>query len=244
MNNNIKKEVILENLEKNNSKYASDFDYLMHDFIIETIKPYFIKDNILELGAYKGEMTKKLLCNFKYVSSIEIIPELCVYLRNLKFENLQIFQTDFFEFNNYNDYDNIISCHSLEHVEKHKDLLKKIKKSKKDTCRLFIIVPNAFSLSRQIAVNMGLVSHPESITDFEKTIGHYHTFSINKLSIDIKNSGFKILDKGGIMPKIFSNSQYDRCIKNDIINTEFLRASYQLSKNYPELCSSIYFICE
>ena len=56
------------------------------------------------------------------------------------------------------------------------------------------------------------------------------------------NSGMTIIESGGIMPKIFSNNQFDRSLQAGIIDMNFLNGLNKLSNKYQELCSSIYLI--
>jgi hypothetical protein len=83
---------------------------------------------------------------------------------------------------------------------------------------------------------------PLQVTDFERKIGHHRTYDMQSLSSLFINSGMEIISKGGIMPKIFSNNQYDKCIDARIIDLNFLKALNNLSKIYPELCASIFLI--
>ena len=48
------------------SKYAYVFDSdVMHPFMIKSFLLFFIKGNLLELGNYKGDFTKRLLPYFE-----------------------------------------------------------------------------------------------------------------------------------------------------------------------------------
>ena len=40
-------------------EYSFDTD-VMHRFMIESFKPFFLKGDLLELGSYKGKFTKRL----------------------------------------------------------------------------------------------------------------------------------------------------------------------------------------
>ncbi len=238
------KDKVLQNKQDGFSQYASDFDYLMHDYILKQITPYFKGKHIAELGSYKGEMTKKLLKIFPEVTAIEIMDELCVELKKIPSKNLSVVCSDFTKFKDYSQFSDILSSHSLEHIQDHIKILQHLKDNKAASTRVHIIVPNANSLSRQIAVKMGLMEHEEDVTEFEKSIGHFHTFTRKKLSKDLESVGFKIISSGGIMPKIYSNGQYDKSLSHNIIDIKYLDACSELSDKHPELCASIYFICE
>ena len=51
--------------------YYSNFDYIMHDYMIKKFKPKFSGNNALELGAGSGNFTTKLDSLFKNLKVIE-----------------------------------------------------------------------------------------------------------------------------------------------------------------------------
>lgn len=234
------------NQVESGSRYAADFDYLMHEFCLKKFHDYLVDKRCLELGCYHGHMTKKLSQICKTVTAVdydhECIDRATLYCGN--FNNVDFITFDFMDFSNYAGYEVIYFSHSLEHVPDDKSLLKNISNNLSPGQKLITIVPNGRSLSRQIAVKMGLMADGLEVTEFEKNIGHYRTYDQSLLSNVFIESGFKVLTAGGIMPKIFSNGQFDKCLDNSIISYEFLDALYQLSDKYPEICSSIYVITE
>ena len=49
----------------NGYKYAYNFDTdVMHPFMLKAFKPFFRQGNLLELGSFKGEFTKRFLPYF------------------------------------------------------------------------------------------------------------------------------------------------------------------------------------
>jgi hypothetical protein len=50
--------------------------------------------------------------------------------------------------------------------------------------------------------------------------------------------------RSGIFFKALANFQWDRLLKTDIISKEYLEGCYQLGQQYPDLCSSIFLMCE
>jgi hypothetical protein len=235
--------IIHENSLVDGSRYAADFDYLMHDYVIERLRPFFLSGAGVELGAYHGRMTVKLRPFFTPLDVIEMDPVACEKIRAITSSEVKIFQEDFTRFAHFNRYRNIILSHSLEHVDAHMEFLRHIAATKQADARVFIVVPNGMSLSRQIAVGMGLVERPDAVTAFERQVGHYHTFVSGSLCADIENAGLNILEFGGVMPKIFSNRQYDLSLEAGIIDRKYLDACFALSGAYPEICASIFAVC-
>ena len=159
------------------SRYAADFDYLMHDFCMEKFLTTLKGRNCLELGCYHGEMTRKLSKVCLSVTAIDN-DEACVSTSKLACEahtNVSFIQSDFNDFENYKNYDVIYFSHALEHVPDDFKLISYINRQINRNQVMITIVPNGTSLSRQIAVEMGLMRSPFEITDFEKksvTIEH------------------------------------------------------------------------
>lgn len=114
----------------------------------------------------------------------------------------------------------------------------------KDNGKFFLVCPNANAPSRQIAVKMGLVSHNSTITPAEKTHEHKITYSLDTLERNVKAAGLKIVHRSGIFFKAFANFQWDKLLNTDIISEEYLNGCYELGQQYPDLCSSLFLLCE
>ncbi|MDA7700426.1 class I SAM-dependent methyltransferase [Methylophilaceae bacterium] len=240
------KKIKHENLLNMGSRYAANFDYLMHDYCLKKFNDLLRDKDVLELGCYHGEMTKKLSALCKSVTALDYDNE-CIdrTLENCSsLNNISCIKQDFMSFRNYKDFDIIYFSHSLEHVPDDFALLKIISNNMAAGQKIITLVPNGMSLSRQIAVNMGILQNELEVTDFEKSIGHFRTYEQSSLSSLFLSAGFKLKEQGGIMPKIFSNNQFDRCLLEKIISIDFLDALNNLSDKYQEICSSIYVVAE
>ena len=91
---------------------------------------------------------------------------------------------------------------------------------------------------------MGLISHNSAITNGEKEHGHYITYTFDTLERDLKKSKLNITHRSGIFFKPLANFQWDKILQTDIISKEYLNGCYQLGQVYPDLCSSLFFVCE
>ena len=135
--------------------------------------------------------------------------------------------------------------HVLEHLDNPVLTLKKINDEwLSEKGRFFLVCPNANAPSRQIAVKMGLISHNSAVTPAEKEHGHRITYALDTLERDAKAAGLKVVHRSGIFFKAFANFQWDRLLSTDIISPEYLEGCYQLGQKYPDLCSSIFLLCE
>ena len=54
----------------------------------------------------------------------------------------------------------------------------------------------------------------------------------------------KVVHRSDIFFKTRANFQYDRLLQIDIISKEYLEGCYQLGRQHPNLCSSIFLMCE
>ena len=133
----------------------------------------------------------------------------------------------------------------MEHLDDPVGTLKRINTEwLSDSGRLFLVCPNAHAPSRQIAVKMGLVSHNSAITPAERQHGHRITYSLDTLERDARAGGLRVVCRSGIFFKALANFQWDRLLGTDIISQEYLEGCYALGQIYPDLCSSIFLMCE
>lgn len=140
-------------------------------------------------------------------------------------------------------YDSVFLIHTLEHLDHHIEVLKKVNNWLADDGLFFIATPNANALSRQIAVHMDLISHNNAVTDGEKDHGHTITYSLDRLRSHALEAGFEIVSSGGVFVKPMANFQLDAALEKNIISEKYLEACFQLGRVYPDLCSSIYLVC-
>ena len=142
-------------------------------------------------------------------------------------------------------YENIVLTHVLEHIDDPVGILKRVNNEwLADGGRLFLVCPNANAPSRQIAVKMGLISHNAAVTPSEAEHGHRITYTLDTLERDAINAGLKVVHRTGIFFKAFANFQWDRLLQTDIISKDYLDGCYALGQQYPDLCSSIFLLCE
>jgi 2-polyprenyl-3-methyl-5-hydroxy-6-metoxy-1,4-benzoquinol methylase len=227
-------------------QYAYNFDFdIMHHFMIKSFKPFFQKGNLLELGSFKGDFTKKLMPFFDDITCIEASDEAIEISKEKINKNIKYFNGLFEEIELKVKYENIVLTHVLEHISDPVSVLKKINdKWLSDTGKFFLVCPNANAPSRQIAVKMGLISHNTAVTKSESEHGHQITYTIDTLERDVRLAGLKVVHRSGIFFKAFANFQWDKLLNTDIISKEYLDGCYELGQHYPDLCSSIFLLCE
>lgn len=226
-------------------KYAYGFDFdVMHPFMIESFQSYFKEGSALELGCFEGEFTKRLIPHFDDITCVEASSDAAKTAKK-KLPNVRIINELFENVSLDKKFDNIIMTHVLEHLDDPVSVLKRVNDEwLSDKGRFFLVCPNANAPSRQIAVRMGLISHNDAVTPAEHEHGHRITYNFDKLERDAKAAGLKVVKKEGIFFKALANFQWDKLLKTDIISDEYLRGCYELGQIYPDLCSSIFLLCE
>jgi 2-polyprenyl-3-methyl-5-hydroxy-6-metoxy-1,4-benzoquinol methylase len=227
-------------------KYTYGFDVdVMHPYMLKSFLPFFKNGNLLELGSFKGDFTRRFLPYFNDITCVEVSDE-AIEIARKEFRDKVNFVNSLFETASLpTKYDNIILTHVLEHIDNPVQVLKRINDEwLSDNGRLFLVCPNANAPSRQIAVKMGLISYNSAVTSAEHEHGHKITYSLDTLERDATAAGLKVIYRSGIFFKALANFQWDKLLQTDIISPEYLEGCYQLGQQYPDLCSSIFLMCE
>lgn len=235
-----------ESKDTSEHKYAYRFDFdVMHPYMLRSFIPFFREGNLLELGSFKGDFTKRLSPYFNDITCVEASNEAIEIAKKVCGDKIKYVNSLFETVTLPAKYDNIVLTHVLEHIDDPIAVMKRINDEwLSDHGRFFLVCPNANAASRQIAVKMGLISHNSAVTPAEKEHGHRITYTLDTLERDAKAAGLHVVHRSGIFFKALANFQWDRLLNTDIISPEYLEGCYQLGQQYPDLCSSIFLVCE
>ena len=231
-----------------NEKYAYSFDFdVMHPLMVRSFEPFFRSGTCLELGSHKGDFTQRLVPYFgnPAITGVEASPEAIEVARSKLHPDIELVNSTFENAELPRRYDNIVMTHVLEHLDEPVQVLKRINDEwLAEGGRFFLVCPNANAPSRQIAVKMGLISHNAAVTPAEAEHGHRITYTLDTLERDAVAAGLKVVHRSGIFFKALANFQWDRLLQTDIVSKEYLDGCYKLGQQYPDLCSSIFLMCE
>lgn len=227
-------------------QYAYGFDFdVMHPYMIRSFEPFFNKGSLLELGSFKGDFTKRFVPYFDDITCVEASDVAVAEARKKLGDKVKYVNSLFERASLPKRYDNIVMTHVLEHLDDPVLVLKRINDEwLAEGGRFFLVCPNANAPSRQIAVKMGLITHNAAVTPAEAEHGHRCTYSLDTLERDAVAAGLKVVHRSGIFFKALANFQWDRLLQTDIISKEYLEGCYKLGQLYPDLCSSIFLMCE
>jgi 2-polyprenyl-3-methyl-5-hydroxy-6-metoxy-1,4-benzoquinol methylase len=231
-------------------RYAYGFDLdVMHPFMLRAFEPFLRPGRLLELGCHKGAFTRRLLARHDDITCVEASAEALNEARasctpsasqRLTFINGRLESVELPE-----RYDNVVLTHVLEHLDEPVAVLRRVASEwLTNSGRLFLVCPNANAPSRQIAVRLGIIPFAAAVTQAEAAHGHRATYSIDTLEPVAKAAGLRVVHRSGIFFKALANFQWDRLLQTDIVSPEYLEGCYQLGQVYPDLCSSIFLLCE
>jgi SAM-dependent methyltransferase len=227
-----------------NYSYNFDFD-VIHPYMLRSFEPFFRTGNLLELGCFNGDFTRRLSERFEDITCVEASGDALEVARNKMGPRARFVHATFETATLPIKYDNIVLTHVLEHLDDPVQVLRRINNEwLADGGRFFLVCPNANAPSRQIAVKMGLISHNAAVTPAEMEHGHRCTYSLDTLERDAVAAGLKVVHRSGIFFKALANFQWDRLLKTDIVSQDYLEGCFKLGQQYPDLCSSIFLMCE
>ena len=227
-------------------KYAYSFDFdVMHPYMLRAFQPFFGRGSVLELGSFKGDFTARLLDHFDDVTCVEASELAIAEAQQRLGTKVKFINSTYERAILPARYDNILLTHVLEHLDDPVSVLRRINVEwLSEKGRLFVACPNANAPSRQIAVKMGLISHNSAVTPAEQQHGHRCTYALDTLERDAVAAGLNVLFRSGVFFKALANFQWDRLLTTDIISKAYLDGCFSLGQQYPDLCASIFLVCE
>lgn len=227
-------------------KYFYNFDVdVIHPYMMRSFEPFFNKGSLLELGSYKGDLTRRFLPHFNDITCVEASNTAIEEAKKKLQKKIKFFNSLFEKVALPKRYDNIVMTHVLEHLDDPVLVLKRVHDEwLTKNGKFFLVCPNANAPSRQIAVKMGLISHNSTVTPAEADHGHQRTYSIDTLERDATAAGLNVIHRSGIFFKALANFQWDQLAETDIISKKYLDGCYKIGQQYPDLCSSIFLLCE
>lgn len=231
---NIKKKV-----EESSEFYKEsflDFDLQLTQFNYKTFKPYFKGDLGLELGPAMGYMTQFLINDFKNLDLVEGSKDLLSSIPDYK--NVTKHHSLFENFKTDKKYDTIIMAHVLEHIYDPVQICSKVYDWLSDEGVFLVSVPNAKSIHRMAAKEMGLLKSEYELNSRDHELGHYRVYDMDLLKKHIIKAGFKVIKTGGIFLKPLSNKQIQ-----DTWTKKMIEGFYKMGTHFPENCAEIFVVC-
>jgi len=220
-----------------------EFRKRLMSYRFRTIRQWLCGERCLELGTADGESTQHLFEFFDHVVSVEGAAYFVEQVKH-RFKDriaegrFKVNHALFEEFESEEAFDVVLANLVLEHADDPVGLLQMIQRFLAPWGRLIIIVPNADSLHRQVAVKMGLLTHVEELSAQDLRLGHQRVYRPDTLREDVLRSGFHIIHQGGILLKPLTNRQIQAAWTPEMIDGFF-----GLGHEYPDISAEIFVIC-
>lgn len=225
---------------------GSTQDKVIRELIVRTFKPY-LNDNMvgLQLGYGEGIDTAGLAKLLRHIDVVECNKQFIRSGRQRRFSNVSFIYSLFEELDRSvtrKTYDVIFAIYVLEHVRDVQQVLSRLHPLLKPQGLLFVVVPNANALSRQLARAMGLLTNLKDLTKYDIQHGHRRVYDMQELVKELEQGGFELVHQGGIFLKILADFQLNKMYEHKILTSEQIEGLYKLGLEYPHWCGSIFAI--
>ena len=218
-------------------------DEVVRKFVVRTVAPLINRSAALEVGCSDGFMTELIS---PLVDSLDVVEGSKKFLaqamrRNLP--NVRCAHALIEEYSTEKRYDYIFATFILTHLLDVPAVLGIMGKLLKPGGLLFVVVPNARVLSRQLALHMGLIEDLYALTENDLKHGHRRVYDRVSLNRELEAAGFDTIAQAGIMLKILADFQMDRLFREKILGDEQVEGLYKLGLEYPDLSGYLLSVC-
>ncbi len=219
-------------------------DRLIKSLAIRTFKPYMRQPaNALEFGCCDGFMTSLIAPLCEKLTVIDGSRTFIELARKRVPSNVNFVHTLFEDYAPEVRYDYIFATYVLEHVGDAVGFLNLARRLLSPNGHLFIVVPNARALSRQLARHMGLLEDLYALTPNDLNHGHRRVYDRVALTRDVVAAGLQRIAEGGLFLKPLADFQMDKMIESEIIGEAQAEGLYRLGLEYPDLAGSLFSVC-
>jgi len=101
-------------------------------------------------------------------------------------------------------------------------------------------VPNAKSVHRLLALEMGLIASVYEKSDTQRKMQQSHTFDVDLLTELLTEANFNVIERGTFFIKPFTHSQMARLQQAGVASDLLLDGLYKLSEYFPDHGSEIF----
>jgi SAM-dependent methyltransferase len=205
----------------------------------ETLRPHLAGRSCLELGPADGQMTPMLLDAFEHVTSVDGSSTYCEELaaRHAGDARHEVVCSLFEDFVPQRPFDVVLGTHVLEHVEDPVEVLGRARDWVAPGGRMVMLVPNALSLHRLVAVEMGMLERPDSLNDLDVRLGHRRVYDLDLLEAHVREAGWEVTATGGNFLKPLSNGQMEAWF-----TPEMLDGFHAVGRQFPRHAAEVYVV--
>jgi SAM-dependent methyltransferase len=160
---------------------------------------------VLEMGYGTGDMTAALRGAGLAIEVVEGSPLLVERARH-DHPGLVVHEALFETFAPGEPYDAVLALFVLEHVDDPVALLRTARTWLRPGGSLIAVVPNAESLHRRLAVQMGLHENLDDLSPRDRLVGHQRVYSMDGLRADAEGAGLTVVAELGSFVKVVHNA--------------------------------------
>jgi 2-polyprenyl-3-methyl-5-hydroxy-6-metoxy-1,4-benzoquinol methylase len=219
-----------------NNLYDFDNEIILKWYPHRVIKYAENAKSMLELGLGHGYTTDIFSQHFKrYVvldGSKAVIEN---FKKNYPACDAEIVETYFEDYSTNEKFDVINLGFILEHIDNPHQILTKFKELLANGGKMFVSVPNAEVLNRRLGHLAGLLPDMTELSENDLLLGHKRYYTVDTLTTEIKNAGYKVVRIEGIYLKPFTTQQ----ILSLNFNKDIIHALCEVGVQYPELSCAI-----
>lgn len=137
-------------------------------------------------------------------------------------------------------YDFIVLSSLLHEVDEPEKLLQAVSCICSEETIVHINVPNADSIHRLLAKEMGLIQDVHEVSDLQKALQNNRVFDLDSLCAMADRCGFEVLQKGSYFPKLLSAGQMGEMLQQGIVGEDIFDGLNKMIKYVPQYGSEIY----
>ncbi len=214
--------------------------------ILEIINRY-PHARILEIGCGYAPLFSFLENDYEKYVVIEPSEDFFYHAQQLRNSDKIVCINDYFSVTDAlkNESFDFIICSSLLHeLDNPDNMLQDMKRIATGDTIVHINVPNAKSIHRLLAKEMGLLRHEWDMSERNILLQQSRVYDMASLLGLVHDNGFSVLESGSYFVKPFSHAQMYEMVKSQIISKEVLEGLYLLTNYIPEYGSEIYVNCK
>ncbi|KPF66048.1 hypothetical protein IP84_17155 [beta proteobacterium AAP99] len=137
-------------------------------------------------------------------------------------------------------FDLILVSGLLHELARPEGILQAVRLLCSGSTLVHVNVPNARSLHRLLALEMGLISNPAETSERQRRLQQAHTFDLAGLRALCEREGFKEIESGSYFIKPFAHAQMAQLQSMGFLDERMLDGLFGLEKHLPGLGSEIF----
>ena len=203
--------------------------------------PYVVGDRVLEMGYGDGMWTKNIIERYGHTYLVDASRSFLTTVKNKYADKVTCFESYYEEFTppDTMKFNTVIASHVLEHIYDPVSVLRRAKGWIAEKGRMIIVVPNAESLHRELAVVMGIQKKIYDLSESDNQVGHVRVYDLNQLRSHVAEAGYRIIVERGLFLKTLPNGMMTN------YKDELIKAMVDISDKLPaNLMANIALVVE